>query len=292
MKKTVLAITLILAISVILIAGKQTGEVANANFLPNDTLTITSPISKKVYATTSIQLTITALKKEPTPEIVSFTYRLDENPNVTDTLTDLDKSLGSSILDYNQFYTGTVLNNLPEGNHTLKAYSTDAIGEHMYASVDFVIDTSYTSPLSVVSPQNITYYATEVPLNFVCREYGKYDGAFSYGVYMLDGIGSDYIYGNSTLTDLSVGSHIIQVTVCNENGFSSETVQFSISQTPDSAVSPSPSPEHSLSVNPNFTFYTGLSLLIIVVTTFAGLLVYFKKRKHQESFKTKSGSLQ
>ena len=279
MKRTAFAIMLILTISVLIIAGTLTDEVANANFFPGDALSISSPISKKVYATTSIQLTITALKKEPTPEIVSFTYRLDENPNVTDTLTDLDKSLGSSILDYNQFYTGTVLNNLTEGNHTLKAYSTDAIGEHMYASVDFVIDTSYTSPLSVVSPQNITYYATEVPLNFVCREYGKYDGAFSYGVYMLDGIGSDYIYGNSTLTDLSVGSHIIQVTVCNENGFSSETIQFSISQTSDSTVSPSPSPEHTLIVDSNFSFYSGLALLIIVVTTFAGVLLYFKKRK-------------
>jgi hypothetical protein len=280
MKKTALAITLILAISVTLIAGKLTVEVANANFFPGDALSISSPISNKVYATTSIPLKIIALREDPTPEIVSITYRLDENPNVTDTLTDLNKSLGSGLLDHSEFWAETVLNNLPEGNHTLKAYSTDAIGEHMYASVDFVIDVSYASPLSVVSPQNATYYATEVPLTFICREGGKYDGVFSYGVYMLDGIGSDYIYGNSTLTDLSVGSHIIQVTVCNENGFSSETVQFSISQTPDSAVSPSPSPEHSLSVDPNFTFYTGLALLIIVVTTFAGLLVYFKKHKN------------
>jgi hypothetical protein len=278
MKRTALALTL--TISVLLIAGTLTVEVANANFLPNDTLTITSPISKKVYATTSIQLTITALKKEPTPEIVSFTYRLDENPNVTDTLTDVHKSLGSSLLDYPQFWAGTVLNNLPEGNHTLKAYSTDAYGEHMYASVDFVIDTSYTSPLSVVSPQNTTYTTTVVPLTFTCREEGKYDGEFSYGAYVLDGIDcSDYIYGNSSLTDLSVGSHIIQVTVGTENGFFAETIQFSISQTPDPTASPSPSPEHTLSVDPNFTFYTGLSLLIIAVATFAGLLVYFKKRK-------------
>jgi hypothetical protein len=279
MKRTALALTLILAISVLLIAGTLTVEVANANFFPGDTLYFSSPNSNKVYATTSIPLKITALREDPTPEIVSITYRLDENPNVTDTLTDLDKSLGSGLLDHSEFWAETVLNNLPEGNHTLKAYSTDAIGEHMYASVDFVIDISYTSPLSVLSPQNITYYATEVPLNFICREGGKYDGVFSYGVYMLDGIGSDYIYGNSTLTDLSVGSHIIQVTVCNENGFSSETVQFSISQTPDSAVSPSSSP-HPLSIDPNFSLYTGIGLSIIAIATFA-LLIYFKKRSHQ-----------
>jgi hypothetical protein len=278
MKRTAFTITLILVISVLLMAGMQTGEVANANFFPGDTLYFSSP-SNKVYATTSIPLTITVLRKDPTPEVVSITYRLDENPNVTDTLTDLNKSLGSGLLDHSEFWAETVLNNLPEGNHTLKAYSTDAIGEHMYASVDFVIDISYTSPLSVVSPQNTTYYTAEVPLTFVCREDGKYDGAFSYGAYMLDGIASGYIYGNSTLNDLSVSSHTIEVAVTTENGFFSETVHFSISQTPEPTVSPSPSPEHTLSVDPNFTLY-GLALLIIVVATFAGLLVYFKKHKH------------
>ncbi len=284
MKKTALAITLILAISVLLIAGTLIAEVANANFLPNDTLTITSPISKKVYATTSIQLTITALKKEPTPEIVSITYRLDENPNVTDTLTDLHKSLGSSLLDHSQFWAETLLNNLPEGNHTLKAYSTDAYGEHMYASVDFVIDTSYTSPLSVVSPQNTTYTTTEIPLTFTCREEGKYYGEFSYGATVLDGIDcSDYIYGNSTLTDLSVGSHTIQVTVRTENGFFSETVQFSISQTPDSTVSSSPSTEPT-PTPPEGSSYSIPAIVVIVpvipIAVGLGLLVYFKKRKH------------
>jgi hypothetical protein len=280
MKRTALAITLILTICASIVAGTLTDEVANANFFPDDTLFFSSPISNNVYATTSIPLKITALREDPTPEIVSITYRLDENPNATDTLTHLDKSLGSGLLDHSEFWAETVLKHLPEGNHTLKAYSTDAYGEHMYASVEFVIDTSYTSPLSVVSPQNTTYYIADIPLTFICREGGKYDGVFSYGVYMLDGIGSDYIYGNSTLTDLSVGSHIIQVTVYNENGFSSETIQFSISQTPDSTVSTSPSPEHTLSVDPNFSFYIGLALLIIVVTTFAGVLLYFKKRKH------------
>jgi len=280
MKRTALALTL--TISVLLIAGTLTVEVANANFLPNDTLTITSP-SNKVYATTSIQLTITALKKEPTPEIVSFTYRLDENPNVTDTLTDVHKSLGSSLLDYPQFWAGTVLNNLPEGNHTLKAYSTDALGEHMYASVDFVIDTSYTSPLSVVSPQNTTYTTTVVPLTFACREEGKYDGAFSYGGYVLDGIDcSDYIYGNSSLTDLSVGSHTIHVTVQTESGVFSETVQFSISQTPDSTVSPSPSTEPT-PAPPEGSSYSIPAFVIgpvIVIAAGIGALLYFKKRKH------------
>ncbi len=154
MKRTEFAIMLILASSVLLIAGMQTGEVANANFLPPDYLAIHSPNSKEVYATTSIPLKIIAYREVSNPEIVSIAYRLDKNPNVT--LTDLHKSLGKRLLAQSQFWAETVLNNLSEGNHTLKAYSTDAHGEHMDTFVDFVIDTSYTSPDPIASPSPST----------------------------------------------------------------------------------------------------------------------------------------
>ena len=54
------------------------------------------------------------------------------------------------------------------------------------------------------------------------------------------------------------------------------------SPSPTSSPSPSPftAPEHSLNIDPNFSFYTGLTLSIIIVAAVAGLLVYFKKRKH------------
>jgi hypothetical protein len=79
-------------------------------------------------------------------------------------LTDLDESLGSGLLDHSEFWAETVLNNLPEGNHTLKAYSTDAYGEHMYASVDFVIDTSYTSP-DLIDSSSPSLTPTPTPYN-------------------------------------------------------------------------------------------------------------------------------
>ena len=101
---------------------------------------------------------------------------------------------------------------------------------------------------------------------------------------MLDGIGSELIYNNLTLTDLSVGRHILMVGVSTETWFFSETVHFNISQTigpaPSLSSSPSPTPEHTISVDPNFSLYTGLALLIMVVVTFVGLLVYFRKHKH------------
>jgi hypothetical protein len=48
---------------------------------------------------------------------------------------------------------------------------------------------------------------------------------------------------------------------------------------PTPSSSPSNAPEHSLSIDPNFSTYTGLALLIMIVATIAGLLVYFKKRR-------------
>jgi hypothetical protein len=48
---------------------------------------------------------------------------------------------------------------------------------------------------------------------------------------------------------------------------------------PSPSSSPSTAPKHSLSIDPNFSLYTGLTLLIIAVATVAGLLLYFKKRK-------------
>ena len=52
------------------------------------------------------------------------------------------------------------------------------------------------------------------------------------------------------------------------------------SPSPTPSPSPSAAPEHSLNIDPNFSLYTGSTSLIIAVATVAGLLVYFKKRKH------------
>jgi hypothetical protein len=164
-------------------------------------------------------------------------------------------------IDGSQFYTEVVLENLAEGNHTLKAYSEDASGKQMSASVEFVIDTSYTSPLSVLSPQNVTYTTTEVPWTFVCREERANDGKFSYAAYILDGIGSNYFYDNVTLADLSLSSHTITVSVWTERGFFSETVYFNIAE-------PEPFPT---------TLVIGVIVAVVVIGL--GLLVFFRKGK-------------
>ena len=55
----------------------------------------------------------------------------------------------------------------------------------------------------------------------------------------------------------------------------SDIIYFTITGEP----SPSPTSKQTLSIDPNFSFYTGLALLSIVVAVAAAvLLVYFKKR--------------
>jgi len=258
-KRTSLALTVIALLSASILAGMQT-EVASANFFPGDALLIYSPTSTRVYTNTSVPLSIAASVANPTPEVVSIAYCLDEGSNVT--LTDLNETLRKpGHIDGSQFYTEVVLENLAEGNHTLKAYSEDASGKQMSASVEFVIDTSYTSPLSVLSPQNVTYTTTEVPLTFVCREERANDGKFSYAAYILDGIGSNYFYDNVTLADLSLSSHTITVSVWTERGFFSETVYFNIAE-------PEPFPT---------TLVIGVIVAVVVIGL--GLLVFFRKGK-------------
>jgi hypothetical protein len=301
--KRALKLALSLVIFVSLVPGMQFVEVANANFFPGDALIISSPISNMVYSNTSLPLKIVASVANPTPEVVSITYCLDGNYNVT--LIDLSKTLREpGHIDGSQFYVELVLKNLAEGNHTIEAYSRDAIGREMSSSAEFIIDTSYTIPLTILSPQNKTYYSTEVPLTFVCREDGLYDGRFIDASYMLDGIGSDIIYDNLTLSDLSVGSHIVMVGVSTSTWFFYDTVQFSISEgtepktSPNPTYIPEPTPTLETSSSPEPTTPTfptplpseepqqlgqevilGVAVAVVVVCVGIGLLVYLMKRK-------------
>ncbi len=265
-KKTIIAKFIISVFVISAFAGLQTLEVAKANFFPGDALILHSPYPKVIYTSTSVPLDVVANVANPTPEVVYIIYSLDENSNVT--LTDLNKTTRiAGHIEGSQFGAYLVFENLAEGNHTLKVYSQDASGKQMYASVEFIIDTQYTSPFSVLSPQNTTYTATEVPLTFVCREDRKHDGNFTRAIYSLDGMGSDnYIYENSTLADLSIGNHKVEVVVWTENWYFSEKVYFTVSnQTPTPTQSPSPSssPETSPSI-PEFPTLVFLPLLLAV----------------------------
>jgi len=274
-KKTVLAVAVILAMLASMMAGMQTEEGSKANFFIGPDVWIESPCDWLVYTNTSIPFNVAARVHEDSPEIVCFLYCVDKNPNLT--LTDLEKvpDLGGY-----EFRASSVLESLTEGNHTLKVYSQNTHGGEMSASVEFMIDTDFKSPLLVLSPQNATYFTTEVPLTFVCTEELRHIEGITMADYILDGMGAGYISENITLTRLSIGEHELTVVVWTVKGFFSQTVYFSVLQpeisspSPESTPSPEPTPKPE-----SFPTTLVVGAMVALPSIGIGLLVYFKKLK-------------
>jgi hypothetical protein len=109
----------------------------------------------------------------------------------------------------------------------------------------------------LVSPQNKTYFTTEIALNFTVDE------SLSWARYSLDAQEVVKIEGNITLVDLSYGHHNLTVfgTDTSGNTGSSETIRFTIMEEPE----------------PFPTIIVAAAVVLVAVIGL-GLLVYFKKR--------------
>jgi len=264
MKRTTLALTLILALSVTIIAGMQTLEVAKANFLPAPAIIIYAP-APIIYTNTSVTLNVGVNILNTSPEIVRILYSVDDNANVTLTnLTRTDNVWFDPNKVGSEFRVTSILENLAEGNHTLKVYSQDANGKEMSSSVKFTVDTRYKYPeVVILSPQNTTYASIDVPLTFTS------DRRILSADYILEGEGGHMsISGNTTLTGLSNGTHAITVYVFTENGQgTSQTIHFTVS------------PETQLQIEPFPTLLVVAVTVTVLAVVAVSLLVYFKKRK-------------
>jgi len=112
----------------------------------------------------------------------------------------------------------------------------------------------------VLSPENITYSTTNIPLNLIVSQ-----PAFWLG-YSLDFQTNATISENTTLTGLSQGTHSLTVYGNTTQGVtaSSETIFFNVN-------APEPFPVVPVAA----------TTVVAAVTASAGLLVYFKKRKRK-----------
>jgi hypothetical protein len=120
----------------------------------------------------------------------------------------------------------------------------------------FTIDT--TPPkISILYVENKTYSTAAIPLNFITNE------RISQSTYSLDGHENVSIAGNTTLTGLANGDHNLTIYSKDEaeNTGASETIYFR--------------------VKVPFPTTLVIASVISVVVVGAGVLVYFKKRKHQ-----------
>ena len=132
-----------------------------------------------------------------------------------------------------------------------------------YGTPDWLYDD--TAPeIAVSSPQNKTYHAVDVALEFTVNE------PVSSLSYALDGENPVEISGNTTLTGLSYGAHNITVHAVDaaDNTGTSETVLFATAE-------PEPEPFPTLPV-------VGASAATVGVVG-VGLLIYLKKRKRFDS---------
>jgi hypothetical protein len=173
---------------------------------------------------------------------------------------------GPSSIPY-KFSTVLNVSDLSNGQHKMEvtASFTANINNLFVPTYDFssepVYFTVYNTPppsVSIISLENKTYNEMDLSLIFAV------DKSTSWIAYSLDNQANVTISGNVTLPELSYGSHRITVYANNSLGNmgASETIYFSISE-------PFPvAPVAAASV-------------ATVVVVGVGLLVYFKKRKHQ-----------
>jgi hypothetical protein len=230
MRKAALAVTLILALLLVVVASPFR-MLASANPVPwpstpildKPSLTIESPTNNTAYENGELRINFTetdpdSWKREGEMMIPSSFARI--------------ASVNAS-LDGNTVYSST--------------YSPDV----NYSAVEVWYDCA--------NHFSIPQHSSPGPhiLNVTVLSYSYYRGPAYNGSHILSDI---------TSSSGSVYQYPLVV---------SDIVYFTITGEP----SPSPTSKQTLSIDPNFSFYTGLALLSIVVAVAAAvLLVYFKKR--------------
>jgi parallel beta-helix repeat protein len=200
---------------------------------PSDTtppaIVIISPENKS-YALNNVSLTFTVNET-----VFRMAYSIDGQSNVAIT-------------------ANTTLTELPEDSYSIIVYASDSFGNAGISNTTlFTIDLSPPS-VSILSPENKTYDATDIPLTFKLNEL-----ALSMA-YSLDGQTNVTIAGNVTLAVLPVGSHSV-VVYANDtagNAGASRIIYFNIEPFPIMLI---------------------VAVIVIVVIVGAVLLIYFRVSK-------------
>jgi hypothetical protein len=202
--------------NVLVFANDTFGNMASSNlvYFSVDTtlpqITVLSPLNQ-TYQTGSIALTFTV--NRPTSWIG---YSLNGQPNAT-------------------IMGNTTLSGLLDGSHSIVVYANDT-GGNMGVSETIYFTIARAPEITILSPEEMTYAASDVPLIFVVNEPTSWMG------YSLDGQANVTTGGNTTLLGLSDGAHNV-VVYANDtfgNMASSSIVYFSVDTTPPSITILSP----------------------------------------------------
>ncbi len=223
MKRTELAITLILALLLSLFAGVPAIKEAKANpygmtlMMWRDKIVVETPQNKTYNTETlAVNFTVEYMEASYTGYILNNQKPVYVSPTVVSHETD------------SWFYVGQfnfLLTNLTDGTYNLTLVRSRGL-----ATVLFSIDATPPN-ISVLTLENKMYDTSDLQLNFTVDE------SVSQITYSLDEQGNVTITGNTTLTDLSYGSHTLTVyanDIAGNTGIS-ETITFNIRE-PFSAI--------------------------------------------------------
>jgi hypothetical protein len=276
MTKRSIALTVVLALMISFLPSIFLTELGSANpfNFPVPSMKIISPPDPpNRYENSTVSLEVEVYMLEESPRLQRVYYSLDEGPSVYLDFTTLRNS--SWWPDKIGYVVGAKvdLENLPEGNHNVKAYSVDSDGKVIASSTrTFTVDSHYQVTLvEIFSPKNITYSTKEIPLIFTVN--GEFKNAslhFLPPSPIISNITGNEIAGNTTLDGLSDGFYrILLWTFADGKGGSRTYLEFTINSSHASTDTlPNPEP-----------FPTGQAIAITASVTAAavGLFVFFKK---------------
>ena len=238
-------------------------------------ITIGSPKNGSIYNRNQIPLNVTVdyiytERYVPWRVLSRLFYSIDDEPAKILTIV----SQGYTTPIPYVYSTEINISSLSNGLHKIEVvaeFSVDVghvyVASYNYSSSPATFSCFRDQPIvvSIISPENKTYELQGIALNFTLNE------AVTKITYNLDGRNTS-INGNVTLSGLEVGEHNLTVFAEDKagNGGSSETLFFTVEE-------PILTSEPPLSVDPNFSLYTGLALLIIILTLFAVFFFYYNE---------------
>jgi hypothetical protein len=289
MRKTGLALALILALLLFAVIGEQSANLAGADPFfyygevppKADTtppvISMSSPENNTVYNVNYVALTFSV--SGPTgpnvnaPFVDKIYYRADWLQNTTYVYDIGISNYYTEVPDhevYTEYSNNLNLTGIPEGNHSITLvtvyhgfYIVGITLTGFYINSSSVVNFTINTPpsISVLSPQNKTYSASIVPLNLAL------DSPITQISYSLDGQENVTITGNTTLTVLFNGAHNVTVYAQDDTGNigASETIPFIVADEPETEPFP--------------TAYS-MGIVAVIVLVLLGATVYVLKRKH------------
>jgi hypothetical protein len=247
-------------------------EVSAPHNVEPPTISSVSPKNNTVFASNNVSFTLN-ISFVSLPKLSFYYLGLAEVYYKSSWLKGTWQS-NATYVDIESFYSNVTtitvnVTDVPEGDHYLEVFAVlrgqrETRGGHAYGHIKYygsyrVIGYSVVSftidSISILSPQNKTYNAADVPLLFKAHE------SFAQIKYSLDGQDNVTVAGNTTLSDLPAGAHNITIYATDRAGNTgaSETIYFCVEKP-----------------FPTTLFIAPIASVAIIGS---GLLVYFSKRR-------------